>query len=408
MDISILCITYNHEKYIRKALDGFLMQKGNFEYEILIHDDASTDGTIEILKEYKEKYPDKITLILQKENQFSKGINILKTYIYPLVKGKYIACCEGDDFWIYNYKLQKQYDLMESNPNISLCYHNALIYQEEQDLLRLNVYDHPSGYIEDRDIINVTKGWYPTASIFCRADYIKQQPEFCISTGDETCRTYMACRGDLYYLNRVWSVYREFTNGGWNTRYYQDKELAQKHFKDTVEYFREFNIYSKGRFEKYIKERLFLAIHKYRDAHCGLECSVSELRNCLSDLKNITDHLTSAVLDDYFSIYAIRCRDYYKLTIEEQQLCKKAGLYLYGAGNEAMKALIELDKYGVSPKGFLVSDIRGNRTTLLGIPVYEVDEFIFNENTWIWPCLIDGREDVLKILYSKGCKNIVI
>ncbi len=407
MDVSIICATYNQEKYVRKAIDGFLMQKGDIEYEILIHDDASTDKTADILKMYKERYPDKITLILQKENQYSKGVNIYKTYVYPLVKGKYIAFCEGDDFWIYDHKLQKQYQLMEANQDISVCYHNTLIYQKKEDLLRLNINEHPSGYIEDRDVINVTKGWYPTASILCRADYLKSQPDFCISTGDEVLRTYMACRGNLYYMNRAWSVYREFSDGGWNTKYYHDIELARKHFKNLVEYFKEFNQYSNRRFEKYIKKRLFQGVDKFRHAHYLKKYSTEELRDCLNDLKNVMDHRMDGILDEYYAIYAIGCRDYYSTTIEKQ-LKANDQLYIYGAGNEALKALIELNKHNIVPKSFIVSDRRNTSATLLGIPIYGVDEFSFDDRKRIWPCLINGREDVLELLFSKGCRQVVI
>lgn len=98
MDISILCLVYNHEKYIRKALEGFLMQQGDFDYEILIYDDASSDGTVEILKEYKRKYPNRITLVLQNENQYSKGIKGIKLfqkYLYPLAKGNIWLFAKG-------------------------------------------------------------------------------------------------------------------------------------------------------------------------------------------------------------------------------------------------------------------------------------------------------------------------
>lgn len=407
MDISIICFTYNHEKYVRKTLEGFLMQKGDFEYEVIIHDDASQDGTVDILKEYKERYPDKIRLVIQRENQYSKGIKDFRPYFYPLINGKYMAFCEGDDFWIYDYKLQKQYELMEKNPGISLCYHNALVYQEKSDLLRLNMHDHPSGFVEDRDVINVTKGWYPTSSILCRTDYMMEQPDFCETTGDEVWRTYLACRGDLYYINRAWSVYREFSDSGWNTRYYCDKKLAQNHFKDTVEYFREFNQYSKGRFEVYIKERLFQGIHKYRDAHYGMDCSVNELKRCLNELKSAAEHRIDQVLDEYYSIYAIRCKDYYKTAVEDK-LKEEEKKYIYGAGNEAIKALIELDKHNMAPQGFIISNPCGYPPELLNIPIYEVGNFVFDKEKCIWPCLIDGREDVLMILQDKGCKKIVI
>lgn len=105
--VSVLCFAYNHEKYIRQAIEGFLMQKTSFGIEILIHDDASTDKTQEIIKEYQEKYPDLVKTVLQTENQYSKGIDVCK-FLINIAKGKYIAFCEGDDYWIDERKLEKQ------------------------------------------------------------------------------------------------------------------------------------------------------------------------------------------------------------------------------------------------------------------------------------------------------------
>ncbi len=122
--VSVFCATYNHEKYIRKCLDGFIMQKTNFKFEVLVHDDASTDKTADIIREYEEKYPDIIKPIYQTENQYSKGVQIGVTFQYPRAKGKYIAFCEGDDYWCDENKLQRQFDIMESHPECSICVHN--------------------------------------------------------------------------------------------------------------------------------------------------------------------------------------------------------------------------------------------------------------------------------------------
>lgn len=123
--VSIICITYEQVNYIRDAIESFLNQKTNFAYEILIYDDASTDGTAEVVKEYAKRYPEKIVPILQTENQYSKGIKITKTFVFPMVRGKYVAFCEGDDFWTDENKLQKQFDYMEKNPNCQICLHHG-------------------------------------------------------------------------------------------------------------------------------------------------------------------------------------------------------------------------------------------------------------------------------------------
>lgn len=118
IQVTVICDAFNHAPYIRNTLDHFVNQRVNFPFEILIHDDASTDGTAEIIREYAEKYPELLVPILQKENQYSKGVAILNTELKK-VRGKYIAFCEGDDHWPDLDKLQKQYDFLESHPEYS-------------------------------------------------------------------------------------------------------------------------------------------------------------------------------------------------------------------------------------------------------------------------------------------------
>ena len=125
--VSICCLTYNHEPYIRQCLEGFLMQKTNFAVEILIHDDASTDKTESILREYKARYPEKIFPLYETENKYSNGYaNVIDiAFNYSRAQGKYIAYCEGDDYWTDPLKLQKQVDFMESHPEYSICFHRC-------------------------------------------------------------------------------------------------------------------------------------------------------------------------------------------------------------------------------------------------------------------------------------------
>lgn len=135
--VSILCITFNHEKYIAQAIEGFLIQKTNFKFEIIIHDDASTDENVKIIKPYVVKNPELFKCIFQTENQYSKKDGSLENAIFGAPSGKYIALCEGDDFWTDPYKLQKQVDFLENNDEYGLVHHEAdYFFQKNEKSVR--------------------------------------------------------------------------------------------------------------------------------------------------------------------------------------------------------------------------------------------------------------------------------
>lgn len=146
--VSISCATYNHEKYIRDCIEGFLMQKTSFKFEILIHDDASTDGTADIIKQYEKKYPELIFPIYQTKNQYSQGVMISPTFNWPRARGKYIALCEGDDYWTDPLKLQKQVDFLEENPEFGLVHADCHFYYHEKGIWEYNANKNLSNSIK--------------------------------------------------------------------------------------------------------------------------------------------------------------------------------------------------------------------------------------------------------------------
>lgn len=129
--VTVICTTYNHVGFIKQALDSFLMQKTNFPFEVIVHDDASTDGTADIIKEYAKKHPDIIKPILQKQNQHSIGKSIMHNYIYPKISGEYVAVCDGDDYWTDPLKLQKQIDFLDKHHNYSICFHKMRCFFDD-------------------------------------------------------------------------------------------------------------------------------------------------------------------------------------------------------------------------------------------------------------------------------------
>lgn len=128
--VSIICTAYNQEQYIAQALESFVMQRTSFPIEIIVHDDASNDRTVSIIREYETKYPALFNNIYQIENQYSKADNDIGNIVINAARGKYIALCEGDDYWIDPLKLQKQVSFLENNPDYGLTYSKAKIFSE--------------------------------------------------------------------------------------------------------------------------------------------------------------------------------------------------------------------------------------------------------------------------------------
>jgi glycosyltransferase involved in cell wall biosynthesis len=214
--VSVLCTAYNHEKYIRDALEGFVMQKTTFPFEVLVHDDASTDHTADIIREYEAKYPDIIKPIYQSENQYSQGIKIYQNYLYPRVHGKYIAFCEGDDYWTDENKLQMQVDYLEAHPECPACVHNTIL----KDIMKKKETVWHS--CEERDLVlsDVVTGdhIYHTSSLVYRSECLRNRPPFLYAidgVGDYPKRIDLTLRGPIHYFGKVMSVYRYGTEGSW-------------------------------------------------------------------------------------------------------------------------------------------------------------------------------------------------
>ena len=215
--VSICCITYNHEKYIAQAIEGFLMQRTDFPIEVLIHDDASTDRTSKIIRSYEENYPTLIKPIYQTVNQYSKGIKPTLKYNFPRAKGKYIAMCEGDDYWTDPHKLQKQVDFLESHQDCSICFHNVnAIYEDGLHEAREMCSPDQKRISTLEDLL--LKDFIPTCSILFHRDKLYDVSDFFTSQlqGDWIIEIMLAQQGDIGYCSDVMAVYRTHNSGIWS------------------------------------------------------------------------------------------------------------------------------------------------------------------------------------------------
>jgi glycosyltransferase involved in cell wall biosynthesis len=215
--VSICCITYNHEKFISQAIDGFLMQKTSFPFEILIFDDASTDNTQNIIKKYANDNS-YIRTFLQIENQWRKNKYGLTDFLFPMSRGKYIAICEGDDYWTDPYKLQKQVDFLEANLDYVICYHDAKIINESGQIISQSKL--PDAYKRDFSSKEmITDSWILTLTI-CFRNVLKSFPkEFSeVFNGDTFLISLLSFYGKGKYLGNIIEpdVYRQHSGGVWS------------------------------------------------------------------------------------------------------------------------------------------------------------------------------------------------
>lgn len=270
--VSVICLAYNHEKYIRQTLEGFVMQKTNFSVEYIIHDDASTDATASIIREFEEKYPTLIKPIYQKENQYSKGVPISRG-LQMKVEGKYMAFCEGDDYWIDEYKLQKQVTFMEQHPDCTLTIHNGFRLNDRTGQFKpLNPYK-AKGFLSMKEVLAESGGMTPTASMVIKSDVLKKMPMnvFWIpGVGDRPKRLYLATQGRVYYFDDIMCVYRTDNINSFGGTLMHDNKKSKKLLENMLSFFDRFDKYtdfkytdaielakSKEHYLYYVREKMY-------------------------------------------------------------------------------------------------------------------------------------------------------
>ncbi len=226
VEVTVFCLTYNHEKYIERMLESVVGQKTNFNYEVLVHDDASVDNTKAIIEKYANLY-DVIVPIYQKKNQYSLNRKITYDILLPLAKGRYFAFCEGDDYWCDEYKLQKQYDTLERNSNCSLCVHKVACCNEDGSynsrVIPESFYNLKEGEIDREEIADCLwlRGGYPfqTSSYFVRREVYSDEENFKFMykfSLDQSIIQAGMRSGDFYYYEDIMSCYRMGSAGSWN------------------------------------------------------------------------------------------------------------------------------------------------------------------------------------------------
>lgn len=363
--VSVICLTYNHVAYIQEALQSMVSQKTSFPYEIIVHDDASTDGTADIVRLYAELYPDKVKAILRQENQYRKGIIISDKLIAKNAAGKYIALCEGDDYWTDCYKLQKQVDYMEEHADCTLCFHNAVEQNMQTGVIKKvwrfdkKIYRGSGVYSSDETI---RLKCVPTASMLFRKCNIPFQN--CCSKkariGDMIITIYLGTMGYSYCMEDTMSVYRIAVKDSATDVWKRSLENHNMRYLGTIETLQNIDAYTKGKY------------------HIILEEMIREYQNKLLA----------------FSENSVK-----KLIQNTERI------YIYGIGIYANWCSNCLKKLGMEYEGYIVSDGNEKPVECCGKKVWYLSDLCQTENIGVIIGTSDKyKNEIIKNLEKSGIK----
>lgn len=378
--VSIWCIAYNHEAYIRDAIEGFLMQETDFRYEIVIHDDASTDKTAEIIREYEKKYPNLIHGIYQSENQWNKNYpstEWIQAIEAQSCKGKYIACCEGDDYWIDRRKLQLQVNYLEKHPECIMTIHDAVdIDCRNYSIIGKQLYASKDCLIPPEEIITQKNLRVSTASMICRKEILKIDKFFLhTGIGDYPYLLYCLTKGSIFYFSRIMSVYRYCHVGAWSLSMTQNKEAHIIQLIYTIAFLKKYNKYFEHNYKDYVISKIQICVDDI------INSLGKETLEYISEVCNKFDERTEKKYHNIFmQIIRIWQQIYNDNYLDDNMyhfICLHRKIVIMGAGKYAGIIAKQLKKNNIDFEGFVVSNDQQSSQYYMDKPVWKLKEIAF-------------------------------
>lgn len=396
--VSVICITYNHADYIRNTLDGFLMQDVPFLYEIVIHDDASTDGTDEIIREYASRYPNLIVPILEQENQYSRKMDFMSC-VYAKCTGKYYAVCEGDDFWIDPLKLSIQVNYMENHPKCMMTVHNALVFHYKTEKFYTYSDVSKSHVLSPKEIV---KSGFASASMMFRREALFPRNSFYTEggIGDWPLRLHvLEQEGEIYYFDRIMSVYRAWTQNSYCQRTYGAFEPALKHVWELIRLMEKYNFATNRKYEKYLIARIQCSVlNLFEIAGVKRILEFEKLLDCCNECFEVDGYIKK--------LKHVFVQMYEENAPLESSIRNKmrdfSYVVIYGAGKLAQKVARQIEEAGSSYAGFVVSKGKEHPDEFMGKHVWTMDDVPFPRheifavvaiNPGIWDELVECLEN---------------
>ncbi len=400
--VSVFCAAYNQELYIRDAIEGFLNQKVKFQYEIIIHDDASTDKTTEIIREYEKKYPDKIRGIYQAENQYRKNdLNGEYLYLYYQMvencRGKYIANCDGDDYWIDPKKLQIQADYMEAHPECVMTGHNEIFMDCKNFTVSSMNKNGKTGVVKAEEVITEKIWLQPSSRMFRREAMVLDAFSKKFGIADYPMALQFLERGTIYYFDRIMGVYRRYTKGSWSENKVSCKA---NEFTTALEMINLVNAYNNYTEKKY---DVFCICQIQRMVDYAIRLSNGENREEFAEFCKEYERRLNGKLDFVFEKLMRLCREISDVEYMEKAMYdfvrKYPKLYIMGAGKYASIVSRKLKYRGIQFEGFVVSNNQYKPEVYLQKPVWKLRDIntknsgiIIGINPSIWDEIVDNLQ----------------
>lgn len=398
--VTIFCLTYNHKKTIENTLDSFLSQQTDFEYEIVIYDDCSDDGTTEIVKNYAKKFPEKIVAFIANENTHGVKSKKIRTEISKsYFSGKYMALCEGDDCWIDNKKLSFEVKILESKKNCTLVTHNFLLCNYDE--MKISVANNcTEGIISTADVIKQKPNIHTATMMFHKEDYLMDDDIFFLpGVGDYKFKLYLASKGEVYYIDRVMSLYNWKSEGSWSSKRFSDYKFFLKDCLQQICFLKKYDVYTKGKYRISIKE------HIQTYANAMKEDPVVHSR------KEALDFLETAEIN-YPNSKEVKKEAIRFLNISEgnyidNEWIKGKKIIIWGTGEYSCKLTSELKRNKVKIKAYAISD-NSNQKTFKGKKVYSLKDLELDEDTLIMVGIVRlNLEEIISTLDANGIKQYV-
>lgn len=376
--VSIWCPTYNNIEYIKDTLEGFLSQKTTFAYEIVIHDDASTDGTVEILREYEKAYPNKIKVIYQKKNIYQQKDrrDILNNIMQTELRGKYVALCEGDDYWIKPDKLQKQIDYLEAHEDCVLVVHNNWRENCETGEIEPQNKTSKNGPVSARSVILFEEPTFQTATyvmnkeIVILEDFYKE-----CGVGDYPMKLKALTQGYIYYFDEVMSVYRYKGESSWTSKYHDNGAYQFVHFVQMIVFLQKYDKDTNGQYGEWVRKRI-------RDLAYYLFFMLYNRREEIKDVLETVVQNTDPQYHPYVYKIVELFENGTKIENQMEALLKYCRgndeIWLWGTGVVSERYTRALEEVGIEIKGYIVTEKDGT-DVFHGKKVWEIRDLPYDE-----------------------------